>query len=54
MGEDHPCNMKEIGTILIKMFDKMVQELKKVRYVPHLKKKYYLCWYFESIRFRDI
>ena len=30
--------MKEICTILIKIFDKMVRELKKVRYVPHLKK----------------
>ena len=30
--------MKGIGTVLIKMFDEMVRELKKVRYVPQLKK----------------
>jgi len=30
--------MEGIGTILIKMFDGIVQELKKVRYVPQLKK----------------
>jgi len=37
MGDDHLCNMKGIGTIYIKMFDGMVQELKKVRYIPQLK-----------------
>jgi len=38
MGVDHPCNMKGIGTVLIKMFDWMVRELKEVRYLPQLKK----------------
>ena len=38
MGDDRPCNMKKIDTILIKMFDRMVQELKEVRYVLQLKK----------------
>jgi len=38
MGDDHPCNMKGINTILIKMFNGMVQELKEVKYVPQLKK----------------
>jgi len=37
MGDDRPCNMEGIGTIHIKMFDEMVQELKEVRYVPQLK-----------------
>jgi len=39
VGDDHPCNMKGIGTVLIKIFDGMVTKLKKVRYVPRLKKK---------------
>ena len=37
MGDNRPCNMEGIGTVLIKMFDGMVQELKEVRYVPQLK-----------------
>ena len=37
MTDDRPCNMEGIGTIHIKMFDEMVQELKEVRYVPQLK-----------------
>jgi len=38
MGDDHPCNVKGIDTVCIKMFDEIVRELKKVRYVPQLKK----------------
>ena len=38
MGDDRPCNMERIGTVHIKMFDGMVQELKEVRYVPQLKR----------------
>ena len=38
MGNDHPCNMEGIGTIQIKMFDRMVRELKEVRYVTQVKK----------------
>jgi len=38
MGDDRPCHMEGIGTVLIKMFDGMVQKLKDVRYVPQLKK----------------
>jgi len=40
MGDDRPCNMKKIGTIQIKMFVGMVRELKKVRYVPQLKRNF--------------
>ena len=36
MSDDHPCKVKGIGTVRIKMFDKIVRELKKVRYVPQL------------------
>ena len=32
MGDDHPRNMKVIGTFLIKMFDEMVRELKEVSF----------------------
>jgi len=38
--------MDEIGMVLIKMFDRMVRELEDVRYVPKIKKKYYLSWSF--------
>jgi len=38
MGDNRPCNMEGICSVLMKMFDVMVQELKKVRYVPQLKK----------------
>ena len=37
MGDDRPCHMEGIGTVLVKMFDGIVQELKDVRYVPQLK-----------------
>jgi len=40
MSNNRPCNMEGIGTVLIKMFDGMVQELKEVRYVPQLKKNF--------------
>jgi len=38
MGDDHPCNLKGIGTVRIKMFDGIVQKLKEVRYVAQLKR----------------
>ena len=34
MGDDHPCNVKGIGTVHVEMFDGIVRELKEVRYVP--------------------
>ena len=37
MGDDRPCNMEGIGTVLIKIFDR-VRELKEVRYVPQMKR----------------
>ena len=40
MGDDHPCNIEGIGTVRIKMFDGIVQELKKVGYVPQVKKNF--------------
>ena len=51
MGDDHPCKVKEIGIVRIKMFDGMVRKLKKVRYVSQVKKNLisYLCWYLGSI-----
>ena len=39
MSDDHPCNIEGNGTVRIKMFDGMVWELKKVRYVPQVIKK---------------
>ena len=36
-GDDHPC-VEGICTVHIKMFDGIVRELKKVRYVPQLKR----------------
>ncbi|KAH9794681.1 hypothetical protein KPL71_004983 [Citrus sinensis] len=38
MGNDQPCRTMGIGIIRLKMFDGMVRELKKVRFVPTLKK----------------
>ena len=38
MDDDRPCNMKGIYTILIKMFDGMVRELKVVMYRSQLKR----------------
>jgi len=38
MGDDHPCNEEEMGTVCIKMLDGIVRELKEVRYVPQLKR----------------
>jgi len=38
MGDDRPCHMEGIGTLMIKMFDGMVWELKDVRNVPQLKR----------------
>jgi len=38
IGNDHPCDVKGIGTVHVKMFDGMVWELKEVRYVPQLKR----------------
>ena len=31
MGNDHPCKVEGIGTIRIKMFDRMIWKLKEVR-----------------------
>jgi len=38
MGDDHPCNVKGMGTVRISVFDGIVRELKEVRYVPQLKR----------------
>jgi len=38
MGDDHPCNIEGMGTVRIKMDDRIVRELKEVRYVPQLKR----------------
>ncbi|KAH9733925.1 retrovirus-related pol polyprotein from transposon TNT 1-94-like protein [Citrus sinensis] len=38
MGNDQPCRTMGLGTIRLKMFDRMVRELKEVRFVPALKK----------------
>ena len=40
MGDDHPCRMEGLGTVLFKMFDGMVRELIDVRYVPQLKRNF--------------
>ena len=34
MDDDHQCHMEGIGTVLVKMLDEMVRELKEMRYVP--------------------
>jgi len=47
MDDDHICRMERIGTVLIRMFDGIVRELKDVRYVPQLKKNM-IYWSFGS------
>jgi len=37
-GDDHPCNVKGMSTVLIKMDERIVRKLKKVSYVPQLKR----------------
>jgi hypothetical protein len=37
MGNDIPCKIVRVGSIIIKMFDGIVRELIDVRYVPELK-----------------
>ena len=59
MGDDHPCNVKGIGTVCIKMFDEIVRELKEVMYVPQLKRnrisigalKRWVLWYLYEMIF---
>ena len=38
MGGDHLCNVGGIGTVHIKIFNRIVRGLKEVRYVPQVKK----------------
>ena len=38
IGDDHPCNVEGMGTVCIKMDDRIIRELKEVRYVPQLKR----------------
>ena len=38
MGNDQSCGICGIGTMQIRMHDGVVRELKKVRFVPQLKK----------------
>jgi len=40
IGDGHTCHMKGIGIVQIKLPERMLRELKDVRYVPQLKKKY--------------
>ena len=48
MGDDRPCHMEEINTVLVKMFNGMVRELKDVRYVPQLKRNLISVGAFEA------
>ena len=41
--------MEGVGTIQIKMFDRMVRELKEVRYVPQLKRNLIFVGALESL-----
>ena len=51
MGDNRPCNIKEICTVHIKMFDGMVRELKEVRYVSQLKRNLISIGAFEALGF---
>ena len=47
MGDDHPYNVEGICTVHIKIFDKIVWELKEVCTLTQ--KKSYLSWWFENV-----
>ena len=49
MGDDHPCNMKVIGKVHIKMFDGMVRELKDMWYVSQLKRNFIFVGTLEAL-----
>ena len=50
MGDDHPCNVKGMGTVRISVFDGIVRELKEVRYVPQLKRNLISVGALEALR----
>ena len=51
MGDNHPCNVKRMGTVRIKMFDGIVRELKEVRYVAQLKRNLIVVGTLEMLGF---
>ena len=51
MSDDHLYNMKGVDTVHIKMFDEMVRELKKVRYIPQLKRNLIYVGTLEALGF---
>jgi len=51
MGDDRPCNMKEIGTVHTKMFDGMMQEVKEVMYIPQLKRNFIFVGALKALSF---
>ena len=42
MGDDHPCNVKGIGTVRVKMFDGS-------EVCSSTQNEFYLCWCFKNI-----
>lgn len=38
MGNDHPCQVVDIRSVRIMMFDGIVRTLTNVRYIPEMKK----------------
>ena len=40
MGNDHPCRIVGIGSVKIQMFDGVVRTLKKVKYIPNIRKNF--------------
>ena len=47
MGDDHPCNVKGMGTVCIKMINTRTE---KGKVCTSTQKESYLCWCFENIR----
>jgi len=48
MGDDHLFKVRGISTVHIKIFDGMIWELKKVKYVTPVKNNL-LCWSLEAL-----
>ena len=51
LGDDHPCRLIGVGTMMIRMFDGIVHTLTHVKHVPDLKKNLVSLGYLERSGF---
>ena len=48
LGDDHSCEVAEIGSIRVRMYDGIIRTLSNVKHVPKLKKKLIFLDYLEE------